>query len=111
MTMAQNKRVRGVATQVFSASGALCCKYHDTIVARLIGVSEVQLDSGGWETRTTKLRMNQFANQYCGGRFVVFQRKGEWYVARHLPNEHIDANGLYWQDEVPFEDGMTITIR
>ena len=53
----------------------------------------ITLRSGGWETVTTKRKMNQAANQFCLP-FDVSQRKHIWYV--DTPN-----------GEVLFEDGTT----
>lgn len=54
----------------------------------------VTLDSGGWQTVTTKRKMNQAANQFGLG-YGVFQRKGEWFVTTR-------------DGEFPFQDGMRI---
>jgi hypothetical protein len=40
----------------------------------------IQLNTGGWWTRSTKVRMNQ-ASQEFGLGYRVFQKKGEWFVA------------------------------
>ena len=40
----------------------------------------VTLDHGNWMTATTKLRMNQTANQFGLG-FNVYQKNFEWFVA------------------------------
>ena len=54
----------------------------------------IKLDSGGWHTATTKLRMNQVSNQYDLG-YLVFQIKGEWFVE-------------YRGEDIPFYDGMIL---
>jgi hypothetical protein len=54
----------------------------------------VTLDSGGYQTVTTKRKMNQAANQFGLG-YAVHQHKGEWFVRI--------ADIAY-----PFHDGMTI---
>ena len=67
--------------------------YHSTnIVAWKDG--KVTLNSGGWETVTTKRKMNQASHQFCLG-FGVFQKNYDWFV--DLPNG----------ETVPFVDGMT----
>lgn len=103
--MSQNQVVRGTATRVVTGhatNGARLtqCVYHSTVVASRIG-NEVVLNSGGYRTNTTKLRMNQFSNQFCQGRFTVYQEKGEWFVAL--------LNGAQ-TSKIPFHDGMTITL-
>ena len=39
----------------------------------------IQLNSGGWWTRSTKVRMNQASAEFGLG-LRVFQKKGEWLV-------------------------------
>lgn len=56
----------------------------------------VKLDSGGWQTATTKNRMNQASNQFDLG-FYVFQKNFEWYVK-------------VGEDTLEFEDNMTFPM-
>lgn len=67
--------------------------YHSTAIVTFTANS-VTLRSGGYETVTTKRKMNQAANQFNLG-FSVVQRDFDWFVT--LPN------GI----ETPFRDGMT----
>lgn len=82
--MAKNQIVRGVATTVYADTGKngdrMQVFYHSTCVAEWDAV-KIILRSGGWMTATTKLRMNQAANQF-GLRFYVYQKDYEWYVTR-----------------------------
>lgn len=57
----------------------------------------VTLRSGGWQTVTTKRKMNQAARQFGLG-FSVWQRDYSWYVT--LPNGEV----------CDFEDGMTFPL-
>lgn len=73
-------KFQGVATTVRRLdSGMIVGTYHNTSVAEVSG-NNVRLNTGGYRTRTTKVRMNQFANQFCGGAFSVYQKGFEWYV-------------------------------
>ena len=67
--------------------------YHSTAIVTY-DAETVTLDSGGWQTVTTKRKMNQAARQFSLG-FSVTQRDFEWFVT--LPNG----------EEVAFEDGLT----
>jgi len=53
----------------------------------------ITLDSGGWETVTTKRKMNQASNQFALG-YSVFQRNHKWYVEKPCG------------ETVEFQDGM-----
>lgn len=95
--MAQTQYFRGVeTTTVRDRDGALVGFYRGTPVAQQLG-NVVTLKTGGWKSRTTKLRMNQFANTYCGGSFGVKQKDYQWFVL---------VNG----QTLPF-DGDTITFE
>jgi hypothetical protein len=102
--MSQQQRVQGRNTSVFTDdSGALCCVYHSTIVARKAADGRtVELNTGGWKSATTKTRMNQFANQHCGGKFSVYQKNGNWYV---------DVDGGALQSHLHFtSDKLTVRL-
>lgn len=68
-------------------------QYHATMIVTWSD-DGITLDSGGWETVTTKRRMNEVSSHYKLG-FHVFQEKHVWYVTH--------PGGT-----VEFEDGMTI---
>ena len=73
-------KFQGVATEtIHHTSGTIVGRYHQTSVAEK-QQNKIRLDTGGWQSRTTKIRMNQFSNEFCGGAFTVYQKKHEWYV-------------------------------
>lgn len=73
--------------------------YHKTaIVAVDRAEGTVTLDSGGWRTYTTKLKMNQAAENLSLP-FDVIQRNGIWLV--YTPDSDVPT---------PFEDGMVIGL-
>jgi hypothetical protein len=87
--------------------GAVCCTYHRTMVAKALALATgttVTLDSGGYRTVTTKVRMNEFAAQFCDGAYSVYQTRGRWYV-----------NLGKWDDPqartLAFEDGMSFVVN
>jgi hypothetical protein len=83
-----------VATSVYrDVHDDICIKYHTTIVVRITRRG-VFLDSGGWETVTTKRRMNQASDEFDLG-FYVFQKNFDWFVS-------------YKGEEIPFESGMEL---
>ena len=95
--MGQQSKVGRTATRIFTDdAGALCCVYHNTCVAKRMANGTIKLNSGGWRTVTTKLRMNQFARQYGMG-YAIAQKDFSWSVY---------ANGRV----IPFADNMEFTI-
>ena len=75
---------------------------HNTIIVSFTP-DTITLNSGGWQTVTTKKRMNEAADAWDLG-FGVYQEKGEWWVCFRDPT---GAN--YWRDKrVPYFDGMVL---
>lgn len=65
-------------TNVFTQNNVTSVVYHNTAVVQF-SPTKIVLDSGGYKTKTTKLRMNQTSNQYGLG-FEVYQQNYEWFV-------------------------------
>jgi hypothetical protein len=80
---------RPVATEV-SPEGHVT--YHQTQIITVNPDGSITLDHGGWQTRMTKARMNQYGAKHG---IHVYQDKGDWHVAHH---------GV----TTPYENGMTI---
>jgi hypothetical protein len=93
--MAQTREFRGRASEIVADEHAMYFRYHNTTVVA-VSPKSVCLNSGGWRTVTTKLRMNQASNQFGLG-FQVWQKDFNWYVT--LPNG----------ETVDFEDGITFS--
>jgi len=90
----QTAEFKGRASNIRTENGVTKCRYHSTDVVEF-DAERITLRSDGWQTATTKARMNQASNQFGLG-FRVFQRDHEWFVG--LPNGNI----------VPFIGGMII---
>ena len=70
--------------------------YHQTAIVRWqhnIADTVIRLNSNGWQTTTTKRKMNQASNQFCLG-FSVYQKDFDWFVTK--------PSG----ETVPYVDGM-----
>lgn len=93
--MAQTQTIGRHATKVKTENGWTFVTYHATTVIRF-NYEHIILDSGGWQTLTTKNRMNQASNQFGLG-IYVYQKDFNWFV-------HIETTG----ERLPFKDGMTI---
>lgn len=52
-------------------------KYHDTDIVKIDPTNIVTLSNGGWDTPTTKDRLNQFLR--CLGAHI-YQKKHTWYI-------------------------------
>ena len=99
--MAQQSKISSNNTRVFYNKEYDRCEVflHAT---RILSIDDgvVTLNSGGWQSVTTKTRMNQCAKEWELG-FGVFQTKGKWYVKKP---------GFEYDEAVPFSDGMQFHI-
>ena len=71
--------------------------YQHTKIVEWDNNGNVTLNSDGWETVTTKRKMNQASNQFCL-RFGVIQRDHKWYVV------------LDGCEDIPYYDGISFNI-
>jgi hypothetical protein len=86
--MSRNDTVGTHRTTVTQREGVLIVTYHATAVV-VASPSIIRLDTGGYFTRTTKVRMNQASVQFDLG-YKVYQNRGSWFV---------DTNGT----TIPFD--------
>jgi len=108
--MSQTQTVGRTHTTVSRDGGRLRVTYHWTDVVSVADDGEITLNTGGWRTVTTKLRMNQAANQFGLG-FGVCQRDFEWFVIFKNPKYTSYGAEPYWLPyELPF-DGHSITFN
>jgi len=76
--MANMNQVGTHQTTVRGDNGAISVVYWYTEVVKVTPCNIV-LNTGGWETVTTKTRMNQASNQFGLG-FNVYQKNWNWFV-------------------------------
>lgn len=83
-------------TKLATVNGVHILTLHSTqIVRHNPATGEIVLNSGGWQTTTTKTRMNQYFNTR-GLNLGIYQKAREWFV--------IVAGG----QAITFRDGMTV---
>ncbi|MCL4266675.1 MAG: hypothetical protein KJ069_26015 [Anaerolineae bacterium] len=87
-----------------SSQGQKQVVFHQTAVVSF-DQETITLNTGGWWTRTTKVRMNQ-ASATFGLGFRVFQKAGEWFVdfqgdAQPFSNDRLE---LKWKPKEDRED-------
>lgn len=115
--MSRQDKIGTHKTAVYTDSdGATCVKYHNTVVFKLSAPRAciidgkpyrlVTLNSGGWQTATTKARINQAFRQLLGNDtfYYVFQRKFNWYIGRYLGNGEHDRVS-------EFDDGIEFRVQ
>lgn len=98
--MSQTHTVRGTATTNTRIGDTVSVRYHGTEVFRLErqpdGSKIITLRTNGWETATTKTRMNQALNEN-NLPWSVYQKSRKWYVWNRQTDQVLE-----------FEDGMTL---
>ena len=95
--MARTDKVGTHKTAIYHSDGYTCIRYHSTEVVKF-NDDEIILNSGGWQTNTTKSRMNKVSDAFQLG-FRVSQRQHEWFVD-YFANEIGDTYS--------FNDGMIL---
>lgn len=93
--MTQTREVRGRSTTIFNDGKMQRVIYHQTAVVSW-DEKQIILDTGGFQTATTKLRKNQAANQFALG-YSVMQDNFEWFVT-------------YKGEQIPFP-GPNLTLK
>jgi hypothetical protein len=81
---------------LYSPSRDVCCVYlHKNLIAT-VDNNSVEIYDGGWQSNTTKSRLNAIINGLCDGyKCGVYQRKFEWFI---MDNDETD---------IEFENGYT----
>lgn len=86
------------ATTIEHIGQTVNVRYHNTTIVSLdLEKRQAMLNSGGWNTVTTKTRINQAFNVY-NVPLSVFQEDYVWYVWNHKTDETI-----------PFKDHMVVS--
>jgi len=84
--------INGYKTQVLSDGDKTRVFFHDTPVVTF-NEKTIELNTGGWRTRSTKVRMNQ-ASQEFGLGFRIFQQKKDWFVDYKSESRPFEAEEL-----------------
>jgi len=76
-----NKAWRSGNTEVTLGSDGVSYVFlHGNLIAEVDDTS-ITIYDGGWQSNTTKSRLNSLINDLCDGRmFGVFQRQHQWYI-------------------------------
>lgn len=93
--MSRNDTIGQHKTNIFTKNGWTKVIYHTTCVI-CWNASQIILDSGGWQTNTTKARINQASQQFGLGIFLS-QSQSSWFVKQDGEEKLL-----------AFEDGMII---
>ena len=86
---------------LYSPSRDVCCVYlHKNLIAT-IDNNSVEIYDGGWQSNTTKSRLNAIINGLCDGmRQGIYQKKFEWFIR----DDEDDTRFV-----IPFQHGYTFS--
>jgi hypothetical protein len=113
--MAQQHKIGTHATTISRIDGRIIVTYHSTPVVTVDADGTITLNSGGWRSATTKIRINQVANQF-GLRFRVHQRDFQWWLRVDGPDDddlRLDADspvGGRGCQAMTFSDGIRFRV-
>jgi hypothetical protein len=85
---------RSANTSVMNIDGVSQVRLHGNLIAE-VGDTWIQLFDGGWQTVTTKSRLNAILSEHGVPGERIFQKKGQWFVSQ--------AGGA-----IPFFSGMRL---
>ena len=86
-------------TSVETIDGVSYVRLHGNLIAE-VDDNGIKLYDGGWQSNTTKSRLNAIINTLCDGRHQgVFQRDFDWYIQ----DDEIDGAKF----TIPFQHGYT----
>jgi len=89
-----NKDFKVANTEVISCTNVTDVYLHGHLIAR-IGETWIELFDGGWQTKTTKSRLNAILSAFGMDGECVFQKNFQWFV---------NYNG----STIPFFSGMRL---
>ena len=78
-----NKDWRLKNTEVRTEDGISEVRLHGNLIAK-IGDDFVQVFDGGWQSVTTKSRLNALCREFCIAGEGVFQKDFAWYVRKFV---------------------------
>ena len=75
-----NKNWKNANTSVITEDGVSEVRLHGNLIAK-VGDDFVTIFDGGWQSNTTKSRLNAIINEFCNAYTDgVFQKDFAWYV-------------------------------
>lgn len=101
--LGNNTHLLAINERVYSAGHiteeriTVAVNLHDTNIVKFYEDGRITLHTGGWQTVTTKDRINEFIS----GR--VYQKKHAWFYVGHNVEGAID-----WDNPIVFSEGLNV---
>jgi len=79
-------------TEVRTVNNELLMYLHNNLIAyRCLGFDSVFINDAGWQTKTTKERLNGILDAYHSDS-LIYQKNYQWYLSRHGEVEEFPSN-------------------
>jgi len=94
--------MKSYKTAIYNQNGTTHLIHHKTAIVKHNHLEKtIELDSGGWQSKTTKDRMNAYFNENNLEQFGVFQKDYAWWVL--TPNNN-------HKNPIPYRDGIVLKV-
>ena len=98
----KGENMKSYKTTIHTENDTVNVVHHSTkIIQHNLVNKTIKLNNGGWFSKTTKDRMNEYFNDSNLNSFGVFQKKGNWFVLTPN-NDHKNA--------LPYENDMILEV-
>jgi len=78
-----NKDWKSGNTEVFHVDGAARVFLHNNLIA-VVTDDDVRIFDGGWQSNTTKSRLNAICDAFCVTGEGIFQKNFEWFIHKFV---------------------------
>jgi hypothetical protein len=76
-------------TEVFHVDGAARVFLHNNLIA-VVTDDDVRIFDGGWQSNTTKSRLNAICDAFCIAGEGVFQHKFAWFIRKFVGQHGVE---------------------
>jgi len=99
----RNENYRKIANNTYAEKekNLISIRLHETKIITYYSDGKIKLNSGGWQTVTTKQRLNDFTS------FAIYQKKSIWYFC--INNKYEKENIYYFKDNMEIDKAGKIT--
>jgi len=100
--IAKGKDWKSGNTQVITINDVTWVYLHDNHIATVTD-TDVTIYDGGWQSNTTKSRLNAICNTFCVDGEGIFQKNFEWFVRKFVGQYGVEK--VF--NSIPFVNGYT----
>ena len=99
----KNWQSGNTSVQFDEQSGISVVRLHGNKIAE-VSDTDMKIFDGGWQTNTTKSRLNALCQEFCIDGEGVFQKNFKWFVRKFVSQSPVTGKVFNVED---FENGFT----